>query len=297
MVDDEIRFMNLPEEYSRENAFFGLLPIAYEKSATYGFGASKGPKRILEASKHLEYYDEQFDNEPFEKGIFQEELLALNSETPEQAIAKIKEAVKNNKNNFLVSLGGDHAVTIGLVQGFEEKLKEKNEDFSILVLDAHSDFRYSWNNSLLNHACVTRRLVDKHKIGVIGVRSQDKDEAFAIDENNNIKIIKSYDFSQEKFNELLRFLGKKIYLSIDVDFFDPSFIRNTGTPEPGGFQWNETIGLLRRLFQEKEVIAADIVEFSPKDNSGEESQAEAEAFSLAKLAYKLMALKLFQQSN
>ena len=266
-------WMRLPEEYMKDNSEFVILPISYEDNPTYGGGASKGPVEIIKASEHLEYYDEQFDCEPFVKGIKELEEV--------KTLEKIKETVKGiGKERFLIGLGGDHAVTIGIVQGLEEI----HDDFSVLILDAHSDFRYS-RGGMNNHACVARRIVGKHKVGVIGVRSQDVDEAKEIKNNKNIKILKSYDFNENELEKVLDFLGDKVYLSIDVDVFDPSFIRNTGTPEPGGFTWDRVISILEKVFAAKTVIGADIVEFAPKENY------RAEAFALAKLAYKIMALR------
>ena len=250
-----MKFMNLDEKYSGDDAYFAVVLIAEEGEVSYGKGASKGAYEIIKASEHLEYYDEQFDNEPFELGIMT--------------------ADKIPKGKFFVVLGGDHSVS----------LKSVPEDCSVLILDAHSDFRYSWNNSMNNHACVARRLSENHKIGIVGVRSQDKDEMEEIKNNKNVQILKAYDFNKEKLIEILNKLDNNVYISIDVDVFDPSFIRNTGTPEPGGFFWNDVIEILKVVFSNKNVIGADIVEFAPEENF------RAEAFSLAKLAYKLMALK------
>jgi len=279
------RWMNLPNEYCSDDSKFVILPIPYEKDPTYGEGAAKGPAAIIEASQHLEYYDERLDCEPFEKGIVVKEPLQLPDE-PEAAMEKIADAVKNivkDKEKFLISLGGDHAITIGTVQGLEEK----NEDFSILILDAHADMKFSWNNSQLNHACVARRLSTKHKVGVIGVRSMDVDEAKEIEQNKNVRIIKAYDYSEKELDKMLEFLGKNVYLSIDVDVFDPSIIRNTGTPEPGGLDWETVNGILGKLFASKQVIGADVVEFAPH---GEAWNYRAEAYALARLVYRLMAL-------
>jgi len=276
-------WMRLPEEYTTDEARFVILPISYENNPTYGAGASEGPSAILKASEHLEYYDEQFDCEPFLRGIKELKTVEL-TEGPEKAMEKIKEKVQEvKKEQFLISLGGDHAVTIGLVDGLEEM----HGDFSVLILDAHSDFRYS-RGGQLNHACVARRLVGKHKIGVIGVRAQDVDEAKDAAENKNIKIVKAYEYSEEELEKTMAFLGENVYVSIDVDVFDPSFIRNTGTPEPGGFDWKRVIEILEKLFSSKKVIGADIVEFAPQ---GEEWNYRAEAYALARLAYKMMALK------
>ena len=278
-------WMRLPKEYTGPDSKFVILPIPYEDNPTYGEGASKGPEAIITASEQLEYYDEQFDCEPFVKGIqVLKNPIPPNSQKPEASIEAISEAVKglgDKGDKFLLGLGGDHAVTIGIVKGLEEKHK----DFSVLILDAHSDFRSSWNGSPINHACVSRNLVKNHKVGIIGVRSQDADEAKEAQENDNVIILKAHAYDEKALDKVLEFLGDKVYLSIDVDVFDPSFIRNTGTPEPGGFTWDRVISILEQVFTAKTVIAADIVEFAPKENY------RAEAYALAKLAYKLFALK------
>jgi len=265
-------WMRLPEEYMTDKSSFVILPIAYEDNPTYGEGASRGSEEIIKASEHLEYYDEQFDCEPFVQGVKSLEVVT--------SLKEVEKTVKGiEKEKFLISLGGDHAVTIGIVKGLEEV----HDDFSVLILDAHSDFRYS-RGGMNNHACVARRIVGKHKVAVLGVRSQDVDEAKDAKQNEKMKIVKSYDYSDAELEKVLAFLEDKVYLSIDVDAFDPSFIRNTGTPEPGGFSWDKVIALLEKVFATKKVIGADIVEFAPKENY------RAEAFALAKLAYKMMAL-------
>ncbi len=271
-----MKFMNLADEYSNENSKFYILPIEYEKDLTYGDGASKGSVEIIRASEHLEYYDEQFDVEPFEKGIHTLKSLKLNEFNAKDAINIISNEIKKHSSKFVISLGGDHSVTIGCVH--EKKC-------SIIILDAHPDLFHSWNSSQYNHRCVAQRLSKDHKVLSVGIRSMDKDENDVIDENDNVRIIKAYNFNNEVFLKELNNLENDVYVSIDVDCFDPSFIRNTGTPEPGGFFWNDVIGILEKIFDKKNVVGADIVEFAPKENF------RSEAFSLAKLCHKIMALK------
>jgi len=275
-----MKWMNLPDEYSTENSYFAVFPISFEGNVTYERGASRGAEEIIKASIHLEYYDEQFDNEPFENGI--RLATGIKAEDEEEMIAKIQQYFP--RNEFVVGLGGDHSVTIGCVKFLEEKEK----DFSVIILDAHTDFMDSWNNSQLNHRCVGKRLHPNHEILSIGVRSMDIDEKEIISEYDDVNVIKAYEFNEKRLRKELKKLQGKVYISIDVDVFDPAFIRNTGTPEPGGFSWDHIIGILQVIFQEKEVIGGDIVEFAPQENF------RAEAFSLAKLAYKMMGLKAKQ---
>lgn len=273
--------MSLPPKYRTENAKFVILPIEYEKALTYGPGASKGSMEIIKASEHLEYYDEQFDVEPYEQGIRVLEPLKLNDVQPEEMVRRVSEVVSQQKDKFLIGLGGDHAVTIGIVKGLEQL----HDEFSVIQFDAHADFRDSWNGSPLNHACVAKQISKKHSLLLVGVRSMDVDEKEQMEEKENVFLIKKYDYTLEKIKEILPKLHQKVYITIDVDVLDPSFIRNTGTPEPGGLRWEVVVESLKVIFENKQVIGADIVEFAPNINF------EAEAYSLAKLAHKIMALK------
>tara|TARA_Y100000310_G_scaffold343159_1_gene449487 strand:- start:1727 stop:2563 length:837 start_codon:yes stop_codon:yes gene_type:complete len=275
-----MKWMNLPDKYSGENSKFVILPIEYENSLTYGKGTINGSKEIIKASQNLEYYEDQFDNEPYLKGIKLLPTLELNDSTPENMIEKVSDEISKQKNKFIISLGGDHSTTIGTIKGLESNHK----DFSVIIFDAHSDFRDSWNNSSLNHACVSKQISKKHSLSIIGVRSQDIDEKEQIENSSNVHIIKSYDFNLDGLKEVLPKLKDKVFISMDVDVFDPSFIRNTGTPEPEGLSWNHLIQSLQEIAKNKEIIGVDIVEFSPKNNF------QSEAYALSRLIYKAMAL-------
>ncbi|MCX6710434.1 MAG: agmatinase [Candidatus Woesearchaeota archaeon] len=284
-----MRFMNMPEEYSRKSSRFKIIPVEYEGKPTWGRGAIRGSEKILDSSYNLEYYDEQFDKEPFLLGIETLEKMRLKGASEGEAIEKISKRISEihkKGTDFPIIIGGDHTVTLGVTLGMEKS----GEDFSVIVLDAHSDMRESWNNSRFNHACVSKRMQEKHKILIIGLRAQDVDEMEFMKNSGNVSAIRAYEYSRKKLLTELSRLGKNVYLSIDADFFDPSFIRNTGTPEPGGFFWNETIEILSEIFSRKNVIAADITEFAPANNY------RAEAFSLAKLCHKMMAMKMTDEN-
>ena len=275
-------WMNLPQEYRTNTSRFVILPIEYEKALTYGIGASKGSAEIIKASAHLEYYDDQFDVEAFEQGIQVLEPLQLSEVEPEEMVKTVSEVVLAQKGKFLMGLGGDHAVTIGIIKGLEKI----HPDFSVIQFDAHADFRDSWNGSALNHACVAKQISKTHSLLLLGVRSIDIDEKKQLEESKQVHLISRYNFSVEKIRDILPYLKPKVFITIDVDVFDPSFIRNTGTPEPGGLSWDQVLDALHLIFQEKEVIGADIVEFAPHSNF------DAEAYSLAKLVYKIMSLNV-----
>jgi agmatinase len=267
-----MKFLDLEEKYSDEKSQFCIAPIPIENNPTYGKGAEKAPEEIIKASKHLEYYDEQFDCEPFEKGIY--------TLPPITNFDDIEQEITKQKNKFIISLGGDHSITIKAI-----KALERCHDFDVIIFDAHPDMFHSWNQSQFNHRCVAQRASENHNVLIIGVRSMDKDEKDIIDANDSVNVIKAHEYCTDSLKKELDKLKKNVYVSIDVDVFDPSFIRNTGTPEPGGFFWKQLIRELRVVFSHKNVVAADIAEFAPETNF------RAEAFSLAKLCYKLMALK------
>ncbi|MBU1111205.1 MAG: agmatinase [archaeon] len=276
-----MNFMNLPEEYAGDETKFFILPIEYEGNVTAGKGAVNGSKEIVRASYQLEYYDEQFKNEAFAQGIKLLPSLELAEVSPEEMVSKVAQEVIKLNNKFLITVGGDHSVTIGTLQGLEQS----NEEFSVIVFDAHADMFYSWNDSRFNHRCVNSYASGKHDVAIVGLRSLDKDEADIIEKSDNIHAVYAFENLRDKLKEILPKLKNKVYISIDVDVFDPAFIRNTGTPEPGGLDWYTMIDLLKLIFEQKEVIGAGVVEFAPNENY------TAEAYSLAKLVYKLISMK------
>ncbi|MEM2121814.1 MAG: arginase family protein [Candidatus Woesearchaeota archaeon] len=291
----KINFMNLPEEYSGENSKYLLLPINYEGNLSFLRGAKNGCDEILRASYELEYFDFELRKEGFLKGINTFKNLIIEKKRPIEAIEEISSKVKEiiektdyfKKNKFLISLGGDHSITLGIIDAFE-KIKELKDDFSVIILDAHADLKYSWNNSTLNHACVARNISKKHKTMIVGVRSLDDSELDYLKKNKNVYLMPAESFSIKRFEKNLKKLSNNVYLSIDVDVFDPSIIRFVGTPEPGGLYWNQIISILKLIFSKKNVIASDITEFSPKGNY---YNYASEAYTLAKLTYKIINLK------
>ncbi len=277
----DITFMNLPEEYSNDKSDFLVINIPWEKDVSFGIGASKGPKEIIKASHQLEYFDVETEKEVFEKGIRVINIKPERFSDIFEQVSKIK-----IKNKFPVFLGGDHSITIATAKVMEKE----NNDFDVIVFDAHADYFYSWNASENNHRCVNRRLINKHNILMAGLRSCDNEEFEQMNKDKNIDYIKSKDFDIDIFKEKIKSLKKNIYISLDVDVFDPAFIKNTGTPEPGGMTWKNIIKALETIFQEKNLIAADIVEFAPTNDY------EKEAYYLAKLIYKLFTFASFNKS-
>jgi agmatinase len=282
MMKNTLNYGYLPEEYSNpENADIVITPVAYDGTSTWVKGADKGPEAIIEASANMELYDIETDSEVYKCGIFTERLIGGDISTSEMV-----EAVFDNvkyyvdKEKFVIVTGGEHSVNIGSVKAHAEKY----DDLTILQLDAHADLRDKYNGSKYNHACVMARAKEVCPIVQVGIRSMDISEKdstdpsrifFAKDIHNNIDWIK----------KVVSKLSDNVYITIDLDVFDPSIMPSTGTPEPGGLLWYDVLGLLKMVSDEKNIVGFDVVELCP------DSSNKAPDFLAAKLIYKLLSYK------
>ena len=278
-------FLGILEEYALyQNARFFVLPIPYEQTTSFKKGAHNGPKAIIEASKQVEFYDEELKFEPYKKGIYTFPELEPTVSDPGKMVQRIYEVAKKickefAKEKILVSLGGEHTITIGLVKAS----KEKHKDLSVLQLDAHADLRESYQESKYSHACVMRRISQFCPYVGVGIRSLSLEEKrFA--QKNRIRLFLVEDMKDNKgwMDEAISLLSEEVYLTLDLDFFDPSIMPAVGTPEPGGLLWYETLDFLRKLCQKKKIVGLDVVELSPLPGNF------ASDFLAAKLIYKLM---------
>ena len=276
-LGDENIFDNLA------TAFGVVIPVPVEFSTSYGKGTSNGPQAILNASQYVELYDEVFEKEFYQKGILTAPIVN-SAKTPQETMKQIENTVQQYIENdkFVIALGGEHSVSKAVFTPFNQKFK----GLSILQLDAHADLRYSYEDSVHSHACVMRRIWELNKnIVQCGIRSVSAEEAEFI-KKNKIKTYFAHILKKENnWDDVIDQLGDNVYLTIDVDFFDPSIMPSTGTPEPGGFFWDETINFLYNLFSKKNVVGWDLVEFSPI------SAIHHAEFMAAKLVYKLFAFK------
>lgn len=249
-----------------------ILPVPYEATTTYGKGAKNGPIAIIAASKHLELYDEELKREIADCGIFTAPFLKP-AATPEKMLLKIYRAVKKilAEKKFPVILGGEHTVSIGAIKATAELYP----DLSVLQLDAHADLRDTYFGSPFNHGCVMRRVLEiTDKVASVGVRSLSKEEA---------------EFIKGKFpgDKIIKKLNRNVYVTIDLDVFDPSQMPSVGTPEPGGLFWNEVLAILKEVFLKKNVIGFDVVELAPIKGLTHPD------FLAAKLIYELIGYKHF----
>lgn len=289
-----MNFLNLSKDFSEKfKSKVIIVPILYAGKVCFQEGAFKGANEIIKASYELEYYDCELDVEPYLVGIHTlKETNYLDTKLNYfEAMHEISEKISDElKDKFVIFLGSDHSTTLACVRA----LDKLDSDFGIIVLDAHSDLRKPWGEDTWHHACVSRYISEQHKTLIIGVRSQDfyENEFLKSKDNKNVDVVYAkeiYSFKKMHiFKKYIKKLPNKIFLSIDVDFFDPCYIKNTNTPEPGGFDWEFIINFFEFIFREKNVIGVDIVEFAPK---GELHNYFNEAFFISKLIYKMIAYK------
>lgn len=279
-----MRFADLPNEYSdQQNAKIVILPVPYDDTSTWQKGADKGPQALIDASAHLELYDIETDSQVYLKGIFTAPPLEVDR-SPEEMVESVEASVRHflGKDKFVVVVGGEHSVSTGSVKAHLEKYKE----FTVLQLDAHSDLRDEYEGSKYNHACVMARISEMCPIVQVGIRSTDISEKAALDKGRVFFAEKIHD-SSDWVEKVISLLSDKVYVTIDLDIFDPSIMPSTGTPEPGGLLWYNVLMLLKAVFDDKEVVGFDVVELCPNPNN------KAPDFLAAKLIYKLLSYKYF----
>ena len=286
---------------SNKNGFLGIdnkfdikqksvvIPFGLEKTVSYGGGTKNGPKEIIKASHQVELYDEELNCEPFK-------VIGVKTIKPFKINKNINKALKQisllnqksiEKNLFPLTLGGEHSITAGCIEPFVKKFK----NVTILQFDAHADLRNSYNNQKYSHASAMRRCLDFKNVNLIsiGIRNISKEEIPFLKKNDSrIKIFWAKDqkkWNLKYFKRLIK--NKNVYLTFDVDGLDSSIMPATGTPEPGGLFWYETLSLIKTTFKNANVIGADINELAPIKGFNSYN------FLVAKLAYKILTYKFF----
>ncbi len=275
-------FGDLPEEYSTVNrAEVVILPVPYDATSTWIKGADKGPAAIIEASGHMELYDIETDSQVYQKGIYTAEPVDVGAH-PDDMVGAVRETVKKyvDDGKFVVVVGGEHSVSIGSVMAHVAQ----DKDITVLQLDAHSDLRDEYEGSKYNHACVMARIKEHCPIVQVGIRSMDYSEKAALD-TNRVFFAESIHRDKDWKKKVLSRLSDRVYITIDIDVFDPSVVPSTGTPEPGGLLWYDVLVLLKAVFDDKEVVGCDVVELCPDERN------KAPDFLAAKLIYKLLSYK------
>jgi len=267
-------------DYGKSRA--AVLPVPFERTTSYGKGTAAGPAAILRASQAMELWDEELQSEPYRQGIATLPPFLPEAFEMEAAMAELQRECRRHMKagKFLVTLGGEHSLTIAPVRAARQVFGE----IGVVQFDAHADLREEFDGTPYSHASVMRRV---HEDGVpalaVGIRSLSSPEAKLIREKD-LPVIWGHqlDRAEELFAPLLDKLPGQIYLTFDVDYFDPALVPATGTPEPGGGGWYPTLRLLRNLFRSKTVIAMDVVELAPF------APLPASDFLTAKLIYKCL---------
>jgi agmatinase len=279
-------FLGLPlEDSAFESSGVVVLPVPYEATTSYLAGARNGPQAILDASRAVELYDHELDDEPFRIGVHTAAPLALPASGPEAALAELRRAYSalSATGKFVVMLGGEHSVSVAPILEWAAQLRKKARRLSVLQLDAHGDLRDEWEGTPYSHACAMRRVVERVQLVQVGVRSIAAEERATMRKHGVTTVFAEEMARSEKWqSRALTSLGRDVYLTIDVDFFDPSLVPSTGTPEPGGGGWYSSLRFLGRVFKERNVVAADVVELAPIPG------VAAPDFLVAKLIYKLI---------
>ncbi len=272
-------FADIPESHTRyDRSGVVVLPVPFEGTSTYLPGTSRGPAAVLEASRALELYEPDLGVSPYEVGIHvAEDVEAYSSQEMVRAVrSQVSRIVLDGK--FPIVLGGEHTVAVGAFQA----LIERHPQVCFLSLDAHADLRESYEGNPLSHASVSARFWDEGRGVHVGVRSLSAEESVVIDQRG-IPCVWAWETLVEGWwDRVFEHLGDPVYVSLDLDVFDPSVLPAVGCPEPGGLSWWDVDALLREVSTRRHVVGADVSELAPVG-----SMAWCDFFT-ARLIYRLI---------
>ncbi len=269
------------EEHSYRDAAIAVLPIPYEATTSYMAGTRDGPREIINASRHLETYDEEIEGDVSRLGIHTLPEIETLTTSPADMVDRIHQAARSvlDDGKFLVALGGEHTITPPLVKA----VVEKNPKLSVLQIDAHGDLRDIYQGSKYSHACAMRRVLEMASGVQVGLRSISGEELEALP-SLPTKAFFAHQTQRTPHwqKEVVDALGDPVYVTIDLDGLDPSIMPAVGTPEPGGLGWYETCDLLKRVAENRKIVGFDVNELAPLPGQG------APNFLAAKLVYKFL---------
>ena len=279
-------YAGIPEEFSKlEKSKIVLIPVPYDGTSTWQKGADKGPDAFLDASANMELYDIETATEVYQQGIYLADAVTEN-ESPKRMVEAVHQETKKyiKKNKFVTIFGGEHSISIGTIRAFNEMFPS----LTVLHIDAHADLRESYEGSKYNHACAVYEASQTTNLIQVGIRSMDIIEKTVMDEE------KTY-FAHEMaiddtwMDSAIDQMTDNVFITFDLDALDPSIMPSTGTPEPGGLLWYETLEFLKQVFAEKNVVGFDIVELCPN------SKDKSSDFLAAKLYYKMLSYKFMNE--
>ena len=279
-------YAGIPDKYARlDDAKVVLIPIPYDGTSTWGKGADKGPDAFLAASENMELFDIETRTEVYRKGVYLAPPVTEDA-SPEKMVESVYKTTKNylKQDKFVTLFGGEHSVSIGSIRAFNETF----EDLTVVQIDAHADLRPSYEGSACNHACAVYEASKTTNLIQVGIRSMDVEELDHMDEN---QVYFAHDLYEDWMDDAIGQMTPNVFITIDLDAFDPSILPSTGTPEPGGLFWYETLDFLRMIFKKKNVVGFDIVELAPNENE------KSSDFLAAKLYYKMLSYKFKYLNN
>ena len=279
-------YAGISDKYAKiDTAKIVLIPVPYDGTSTWQKGADKGPEAFLDASENMELYDIETDTEVYKQGVYLADAITENS-SPEAMVEKVHEETKKyiKKNKFVTLFGGEHSISIGSIRAFEECF----DNLSVLHIDAHADLRPEYEGTKYNHACAVYEASQKTNLIQVGIRSMDSIEKSVMNED---KTYFAHDMVNDEYwmDNVIDQLTDNVFITFDLDAFDPSILPSTGTPEPGGLFWYETLEFLKEVFKEKNVVGFDIVELCPNEVN------KSSDFVAAKLYYKMLSYKFMDE--
>jgi agmatinase len=281
-------FAGIPQEFGNLlTSKIVIIPVPYDGTSTWQKGADKGPQAFLEASENMELYDIETDSEVYKQGIFLADPVTENR-SAEAMVLAVHEITKKyiNRNKFVTIFGGEHSISIGTIRAFSERF----QNLTILHIDAHADLRKEYEGSKFNHACAVYEASQHTNLVQVGIRSMDITEKRTI---NPDKVFFAQDMaiSSDWIEDVIDQLTENVFITFDLDALDPSIMPATGTPEPGGLLYYETLEFLKLVFEEKNVVGFDMVELCPNKNE------KSSDFLAAKLFYKMLSYKFASKND
>jgi agmatinase len=284
-------FLGMPDDgLGFEECPVVVLPVPYEATVSFMGGTRFGPRQLLHASRFLETYDHELDVEPYTVGIYTLPELVLPGAGPEEALKELRRAMDAllEAGKFVIMVGGEHSISSPPILAHVDRMAA---ELSVLQLDAHTDLRSEYEGTPYSHACVMHRVHRRASVVPVGIRSLTTEER-ALARDRNIPIVFGHELGAEGWiDRVLESLTDDVYVSFDVDYFDPAIMPATGTPEPGGGAWYPTLELLERVFREKRVVGCDVVELAPLPGVVHPDVLAA------KLVYKLIAFYALHQAH
>lgn len=279
-------YAGIADEFAQlETAKVVLIPVPYDGTSTWGKGADKGPDAFLEASENMELYDIETASEVYQQGVYLADAITEDA-SPEAMVNAVHKSTKEfiKRNKFVTLFGGEHSISIGSIRAFNECF----DNLTVLHIDAHADLRETYNGSAYNHACAVNEASQTTNLVQVGIRSMDAIEKTFMEEE---KTFFAHDMVNDDYwmDKVLEAMTDTVFITFDLDALDPSILPATGTPEPGGLLWYETMEFLKQVFEEKNVVGFDIVELCP--NPADKSSD----FVAAKLYYKMLSYKFMGQ--